>query len=380
MTLSDPSLLYGLLTPRAGRVGQASSFGRDPRRGGDWLGFRPAEARRKRVLVAPGETHVLAALPGAGLVTRVWMTTSPWSRNRGLRDLVLRFFWDGEAQPSVECPFGDFFGAPFGRAVSFDAAPTAIVGGGFVGRWPMPYATGAHLEVVNDGPTTIDPLFYQVTFYELDAVPATALRFHASWRRENPTRSGVPYTVLEAQGAGHYVGCHMALQNREWWLRPRPSEIVFPYGFGLGMLEGRERIWVDGEETPSVQGTGTEDYFGGGWYFYGGPFATPDHGCTIHDLVKGRVAAYRFDVAAPMPFARSLKVALDHGYDNELAGDYTSTGYWYQAEPHAPLPALPPASGRRPSSPATNLFQAGLAVGTPLLLAGLAAARAVHRR
>src|SRR5262245_61027939 len=151
---------------------QVSSFGRDPDRGGDWLGLRPAAARRKRVVVAPGETHPMAQLPGAGLITRVWMTTLLPLRRRALRDLVLRFAWDGEAQPSVECPFGDFFGAPFGREVAYDAAPMGIVGGGFLSRWPMPYAAGARLEILNDGNATIDPLFYQVTYHELDAPAA----------------------------------------------------------------------------------------------------------------------------------------------------------------------------------------------------------------
>jgi hypothetical protein len=379
VTPIDPSALYDLLTPRAGRIRQASSFGRDPERGGDWLGLRPAAARRKRVVVAPGETHVMAQPPNAGLVTRLWMTTLLPPRRRALRDLALRFFWDGEADPSVECPFGDFFGAPFGREVAYDAGPMSILGGGFLSRWPMPYAAGARLEVRNDGAATIDPLYYQVTFYELAAPPGTPLRFHASWRRENPTRPGVPYTVVEARGAGHYVGCHLALQNREWWLRPRPDEVVFPRGFGLGMLEGPERIWVDDEETPSVQGTGTEDYIGGGWYFAGGPFATPDHGCTFRDLARGRVAAYRLDVAAPLPFGRSLRVEFDHGPENRLAADYTSVAYWYQAEPHRALPVLPAAEARRPSSPLANLIQAGAVVGAPALL-GLAVARAMRRR
>ena len=375
----DPTTLCDLLTPRNGRMRQVSSFGRDPDRGGDWLGLRPVAARRKRVVVAPGETHVMARLPGAGLITRVWMTTLLPLRRRALRDLVLRFAWDGEAQPSVECPFGDFFGAPFGREVAYDAGPIGIVGGGFLSRWPMPYAAGARLEVLNDGTATIEPLFYQVTYYELAAPAATRLRFHASWRRENPTRSGAPYTVVEARGAGHYVGCHVALQNREWWLRPGPRGVVFPRGFGLGMLEGPERIWVDDEETASLQGTGTEDYFGGGWYFAGGPFATPDHGCTVRDVARGRAAAYRLDVAAPLPFGRSLRVELDHGVENRLTADYTSVAYWYQTEPHAPFPVLPPAAARRPSSPVINLVQAGAAIGVPTLL-GLAVARAMRRR
>lgn len=364
--MGDPAALHQLLTPRAGRTRQSSSFGRDPERGSSWLGLRPGPAKRKRVLLAPGETHTLAAPAGAGLITRLWMTTFLPTNAHALRGLVLRFFWDGESHPSVECPFGDFFGAPFGRYRAYISQPMSLTSGGFNCLWPMPYAAGARLEVANEGTRTVEPFFYQVTYYELDRPPESELRFHAAWRRENPTRPGAPFTVLEAQGSGHYVGCHLFMQNLERWLRWPPLDTVFPYGFGMGMLEGWECLYVDGATTPAVIGTGTEDYFNGGWYYsVDGAFHAPYHGCTVRDYVRGRIAAYRFDVAAPVPFRRSLRVTLDHGFENRLAGDYTCVAYWYQTEPHRPGPALPPVPARQPVSPWKNALQALLALGVP---------------
>ena len=107
---------HRLLYPQPGKTRQASSFGRDPDRGGEWCGMRPAEARIKRIMLAPGETHIMASLTGPGMVTRINMTTLLPFNAHALRNLVLRFYWDGETQPSVGSPFGDFFGAIYQRA------------------------------------------------------------------------------------------------------------------------------------------------------------------------------------------------------------------------------------------------------------------------
>lgn len=370
MAVNNLSQFYHLLSLQPGRTRQASSFGRDPDRGGTWGGFRPAVARRKRIQLDPGETHTMADLPGAGLITRLWMTTFLPTNRHALRSLVLRFYWDGETHPSVECPFGDFFGVPFGRYVSYTAEPMSLTSGAGNCFLPMPYASGGRLEVTNEGRKAVEPFFYQVTYYELEQAPESELRFHAQWRRENPTQPGVPYTILTAQGTGHYVGCHLFMQNKEWWIRPSLSKMAFPFGFGMGMMEGWESIYVDGETTPSVIGTGTEDYFGGAWYYYlGGTFAAPYHGCTVRDYWRGRIAAYRFDVLAPIPFRQSLGVLMDHGFENQLACDYASVAYWYQKEPHQPFQPLPQVDARQPLSPALNLVQILLILGVPILVA-----------
>jgi len=356
-----------LLVPQPGWTRQATSFGRDPDRGDNWGGYRHLEARLKRVLIAPGETHTLASLTGAGLITRIHMTTLLPFNAHALRNLVVRFYWDGEPEPSVESPFGDFFGAPFGAYQPYISAPVSLTAGAFNCLWLMPYASGARLEVTNEGSPAVDPFFYNITYQELPEGPPSALRFHAHWRRENPTQPGVPYTILNAEGSGHYVGCHLNMQNREWWLRPPLREITFPRGAGLGMLEGWEMIHRDGESEPSVRGTGTEDYFSGAWYYLPrhGRFSAPYHGCIVRDLFRSRVAVYRFDMAAPVSFSRSLRVEIGHGFSNDMACDYSSTAYWYQAEPHRPSGGLPPVSLRQPHPATMNLAQSALVLAPP---------------
>ena len=360
--------LYSLLRTPPGRSRKVSSQGRDPDRGGTWRGFRPAPALRKRIYLAPGETHLMASVPGPGMITRLWMTTFLPTNAHALNDLVLRFYWDGEPHPSVVSPFGAFFGAPFGKYVHYIAEPMALTSGAGNCFFPMPFSLGARLEVTNEGSRPVEPFFYQVIYSELEAPPESDLRFHARWHRENPTEPGMPYTILDVQGAGHYVGCHLFMQNREWWLRPPLRRIPFPFGFGMGMLEGWEEVYVDGEETPSMIGTGTEDYFGGAWYYYlGGTFHAPYHGCTVRDYLRGRIAAYLFDVLAPVPFSKSLAVRMHHGFENQVTCDYTSVAYWYQVEPHRAYPPLPQSKLRRPTSTLTNAAQVALIVVLPVI-------------
>ena len=115
-------------------------------------------------------------------------------------------------------------------------------------------------------------------------------------------------------------------------------------------------------------GTGTEDYFGASFYYYQqGKFAAPYHGCTVCDYMRGRVAVYRFDVLAPVPFRQSLRVMMEHGFASELACDYTRIAYWYQTKPHQPFPPLPNAVARQPTSPLVNMFQVALMLGIPSL-------------
>src|SRR5687767_6555042 len=112
-------------------------------------------------------------------------------------------------------------------------------------------------------------------------------------------------------------------------------------GRGLGFLEGDEMIHIDGEEKPSIIGTGTEDYFSSGWYYDRGLYSAPYHGMNIKDTRIGRVSTYRWHIEDAMPFKQSISVTIEHGHANDHEGDYSSVAYWYQNEPLAPFPVFP---------------------------------------
>ena len=208
--------------------------------------------------IAAGETITLGETDGAGCIRHIWVTTSEDHHN--LRGLVLRMYWDGQEEPSVACPLGDFFGLGHAKATYYQSLPLQAFYLGLNCWFPMPFATGARITVTNDSPHD-SFLYFYVDYHEWDAVPEGLGRFHANWRRQMVTREEEPqgpnargrvqalntsgdrnYLVLDTDGRGHYVGCCLHIDTNEpgWW------------------GEGDDMFFVDGETwPPHIHGTGT---------------------------------------------------------------------------------------------------------------------------
>jgi hypothetical protein len=219
----------------------------------------------------------------------------------------------------------------------------------------MPFAAGARIEVQNEAPGEVWVYFY-VDHEELDEVGPEIGRFHAQFHRErtqgvrpgllnsryqfggtNLTGDG-NYTILEARGHGHYVGCVLNV-------RPRRRRRWNWYG------EGDDMIFVDqepGDWPPTLHGTGTEDYVNTAWCPTQS-YSAPYHGVTLPGgrNWRGPVSLYRFHVEDPVVFERNIRVTIEHGHANRRSDDWSSVAYWYQAEPHVPFD-LPPLSERLP--------------------------------
>ena len=319
---------------------------------------------RDFVSFAPGETKELVRLDGPGLLTHLYMT--PAAGPAFLREAVLRMYWDDEAAPSVEVPFGDFFCSGECRARLF-ASQLVVVNHGsgttaYNAYFPMPFRRRARVTLENGGKEGV-PMFWYHVEYELreGELPPDAAYFHAQWRRESSTRvrrqgdGAVPaervnqtiweavngtgadnYLILEAEGTGHLVGLFLTCNNLAggWW------------------GEGDDMIFIDGEGwPPSYHGTGTEEIFGGGAcpnQEYAGPYtgfiAIQEQGATTW---RGQNSMYRWFVHDPVRFRRSVRWTIEHGHANNFENDYSSVAYWYQTEPHRPFPPLP--VDRRPS-------------------------------
>lgn len=313
------------------------------------------------IVIKPGERAELGTIPGAGCITHIWMTSTS-QEPAWLRRLVLRMWWDGEAEPSVQVPLGDFFGVGHGRTVTFASLPLQMSpqDGASLNCWfPMPFANGARIEVASDCTEHEAILYFHIDYEQHDRLPTDLLRFHVQWRRENPTVSTLPlrddtfdewygggqnvsgdenYVILEATGAGHYVGCSLSIFNGH------PDARYSWYG------EGDEMIFIDGEGwPPSIHGTGTEDYTGSAWSPTQ-PFSAPYHGLPLAggENFRGASTLYRFHIEDPIVFEQSIRVTIEHGHANHRADDVSSTAYWYQAEPHAAFPPLPPVAERLP--------------------------------
>ena len=277
--------------------------------------------------VAPGETVTLVDHEGAGIIRRWWITIAPRNSVELHRGLIVRCYWDGEETPSVEVPVADFFGMGFGEWKDFISLPLNMTSGGYNTYWPMPFRRHARVTIENRSDLPVESLYFNVEVRTHDALPEDALYFHAQYRQVR-TRTGEPVTILEATGRGHYVGTLLSMQPER--------------GSHLGYLEGDEQIYIDGESSPSIIGTGTEDYFSSGWYYVTGEYSAPYHGVTIKDEENGRINTYRWHIEEPIPFSERFRFDIEHGGTNDAPGvEYASVAFWYQTHPHAPFPPLP---------------------------------------
>jgi Protein of unknown function (DUF2961) len=306
--------------------------------------------------IAPGETLTILDGAGPGIITHIWFTFSS-DEPFHLKKLVLRMYWDGEATPSVESPIGDFFGLGLGEYFTFDALPlSAAPNRGVNSFFPMPFQKHARITVENQGQMKLDALYYNID-YQLYAKPlaSDSLYFHAQYRQASPNKgfsghwkdNNDPlqndktnlngdgnYVWMEATGHGHFVGVTMSvLQNQDFW-----------WG------EGDDMFFIDGEKAPSINGTGTEDYFLGAYDFGGKPFSYALYGAPVvgDEKAGSRSSVFRFHLDSPIPFTKSIKATIEHGHANGRSDNFFSVAYWYQTEPHAPFPQLPPVDDRLP--------------------------------
>jgi hypothetical protein len=294
------------------------------------------------VVIKPKETFVMANVEGSGAIQQIWLTPAGnW------RFAVIRFYWDGETEPSVECPVGDFFACGWGRYAQISSLAVCVnPGSAFNCYWPMPFRKSFKVTLENLADDNFT-LYYQIN-YTLTDVPEDAAYFHAQFRRVNPLPYKNVYTILDGvKGWGHYVGTYMAwgVHNNGWW------------------GEGEIKFYIDGDrDFPTICGTGTEDYFCGSYDFDSKrpdgtiqytEFTTPYSGLAQvirgdgHYDVQQRFGLYRWHIMDPVRFRKDLKVTIQAlgwrsgGRYLPLQDDVSSVAFWYQQEPHAPFPKLP---------------------------------------
>lgn len=284
-------------------------------------------------------TFTIAEIEGPGAIQHIWMTpTGNW------RYSVIRFYWDDETTPSVEVPVGDFFGMGWNQYAPLNSlAVTVNPGSAFNCYWTMPFRKKCRITMENiDNEDMI--LYYQVD-YTLTEVPADAGYFHAQFRRTNPLPYKQDYVLVDSiKGKGQYVGTYIAwgVHNNGWW------------------GEGEIKFFMDGDkEFPTINGTGTEDYFCGSYNFENQKthqyqeFSTAYAG--LHQVIRGdgmygsqqRFGMYRWHIKDPIRFESNLKVTIQAlGWRGEgrylpLQDDISSVVFWYQTEPHVQFPAIP---------------------------------------
>jgi hypothetical protein len=291
------------------------------------------------VVIEPGKTFTLGEITGAGSVQHIWMTpTGNW------RFSIIRMYWDDETEPSVEVPVGDFFAMGWGKYAPITSLAICVnPGSAFNSYWPMPFRRKAKFTMENLDARPMR-VYYQIDFTRTQ-IPTDAAYFHAQFRRVNPLPYKDVYTILDkVKGKGQYVGTYMAwgVKNNGWW------------------GEGEIKFYMDGDkEFPTINGTGTEDYFNGSYNFENQekkqyePFSSPYSGLIQVIKPDGlyqtqqRFGLYRWHIPDPVRFDSDLRVTIHAlGWRNDrrylpLTDDISSVAFWYQMEPHAPFPKLP---------------------------------------
>lgn len=301
------------------------------------------EKLRPCIDIAPGETALLCDTDGPGMLTHIWFTGYVG------HGFILRIYWDGAEQPSVEAPISAFFGCAYdeqfadrdGRYPVLNSAMVLVAPGrGLNCYWQMPFRKHCRVTMENRS-NKPETLYYMISGWK-GAIPANSGYFHALYRQEHPIQKGRAYTAADGiHGEGVFVGLSLAVGvngNNTCW------------------VEGEPKIYLDGDQYPTLNYTGTEDYFCGSYGFgndiyqqryqtfsgqYAGLYAilgdleTPYRG-------QQRFLLYRWHVADPVYFHQSFRMTLDNlGWTGPRYDDYTSVAYWYQDSP-APLPfALP---------------------------------------
>lgn len=317
-----------------------------------------------RIHIPSGKKAIIAQMDQPGEIEHIWATICsdglPTIEKNGLRKVILRIYWDDEKEPSVEVPLGDFFGIGHAKSKNYSCAVLSEGpqnGLGMNSWWVMPYQK-ARLEILNECQCPLI-FYYYVDYREFpEGLDSDVLRFHSQWRRVCPC-SGVPlsqfqkredwlfgetnldgkdnYVLLEAKGEGHYCGCHLDIDNFNddpAWDWPG---------------EGDDMIFIDGAKLPTLNGTGTEDYFGMAWC------PTQEYTGLYNGLLygtdpnwKGQITYYRYHILDPINFEKDIKVTIEHGHANHRSDDDSSTVYWYQKEPHLPFPKMLPVEERMP--------------------------------
>jgi Protein of unknown function (DUF2961) len=293
----------------------------------------PGTAHHKPVVdLAAGATATIAESTGSGSISSLRLKL-PNRADQALNGLRLRIEFDDRT--TVDSPLGEFFGAGLGtsdvRSLMFATTRQPDGSTSLSGWWPMPFARMARVALVN---ATADPVVGidtdVVTVADPQWAPALAsgrVGYFTAYSHAGPTILGQDWLFADEQGHGKFVGVSHTI---------RGSRTKTGYSDGAPyFLEGAERVYTDGSPSPQWYGTGTEDFYEGGWYFNNGTLFSdpltgqPDQRTAAGGCADYCVAVYRLMLAEAIGYHSAIRFGIEHGKRNMVQPDYSSTAFLY---------------------------------------------------
>ena len=303
---------------------------------------KDCEKLRPMIMVEPRNEVTLCDVDGPGMISHMWFTGDV---NHAF---ILRIYWENNAFPSVEAPLSAFLGCAYdenftdcdGRFPYLNSALLLLAPGrAGIAYFEMPFRKNCKITIENRSDDKLG-MYYMITGWK-GAVPENISYFHATYHQEHPVTKGKSYTVLEnVHGKGRFVGVTLSVGLN---------------GHNTCWVEGEAKMYIDGETYPSINYTGTEDYFCGSYAFgndikikkyqtysgqYVGMFAITGDGQEQYNAQK-RFMLYRWHVTDAIYFDKEFCMKMDNlGWTGPRYDDYTSVAYYYLDKPARPPFAL----------------------------------------
>lgn len=275
--------------------------------------------------LAAGKEESIELPEGTSSVRALSIKLGSYADSTITRSVILKMEFDGKE--TVTCPIGDFFGTGIGLHPFKGWYRTVAEDGTMSCHWVMPYQQSGKIVLVNQSNHAVD--------FEMEVTVGDwkwddrSMYFYAGFRQQYPvpTRPFSDWNYVSLKGRGVYVGDALTIMNpvEKWW------------------GEGDEKIWVDGENFPSIFGTGTEDYYGYSWGgkstdFYEHPFHAQPRSNKYDKLhrkttsernTQGLSTETRTRSLDAIPFEHSLKLDMEVWSWTDCDMGYSVGVYWY---------------------------------------------------
>jgi hypothetical protein len=291
---------------------------------------RPRLFSIKNTAVAAGATLTLldttGGSPTPGYIDQFWIGINDDAVDTDAREKsTLSFFRDGETSASLVIQTGLLMGlywGPAGFTSRYLGALTYNTGGGgsnsgsgFMAH-KIPWTESMKIVFTNGDTTNGIGLFADISYKTGASINwGSAAHFLAGTAGPVSVAAYSVNTLLNISGTGIFYGLVMYFEGGDG---------------NYNYLEGAFSIYIDGETSPSLVWSGTEDYFLQGEFFNDGVLYGDNAGCTGRNSGLSQVGAYRFHLDDPIPFTTSIKVTWNCG-NSAVSTVTNNVTIWYAA-------------------------------------------------